>query len=92
MPEKTMTPKMPTPPAGPTPLDLSKEIAAALEKGPGETVKCIHVFGDNYRCNWWGPSEERTPVLVQRVHRSRLLKVKKTADGLTMQELTGSKA
>jgi len=69
-------------------MDLSKEIAAALQKEPGETVKCVHVFGDNYRCNWWGPGELRTPVLAQRVRRSRLLKVTKTADGLAMEDIT----
>src|SRR2546423_14728097 len=42
-PSQTLTPNM----------DLSAQITATLDKRAGETVKCVRVFGDNYRCNWW---------------------------------------
>ena len=35
--------------------DLSAEIERALEKEPMDRIRCIHVFGDYYRCNWWAP-------------------------------------
>jgi hypothetical protein len=35
--------------------DLSAEIERAMDKEPLDRVRCIHVFGDYYRCNWWAP-------------------------------------
>ena len=53
MPESdTVVAKTPTP-ASTANMDLSAQITATLDKRAGETVKCVRVFGDNYRCNWW---------------------------------------
>src|SRR4051812_42768884 len=41
--------------AGPA-VDLSAEIAATIERDPGDRVRCTWVSGNNYRCNWWAPS------------------------------------
>ncbi|MGD0770141.1 MAG: hypothetical protein ABSB42_18315 [Tepidisphaeraceae bacterium] len=84
-------------PAAPAEIDLSAEIVATLEAPIGETVRCVRVYGDNYRCNWWGQEAPRAigkPIVSGfeatelRVRRSRFLKVKKTSDGLQIQDAT----
>src|SRR4051812_6419712 len=41
--------------AAPVVADLSAEIAATIDREPGDRVKCTWVSGNNYRCNWWAP-------------------------------------
>src|SRR5881227_3149142 len=86
-PSQTLTPNM----------DLSAQISAALDKRAGETVKCVRVFGDNYRCNWWAqddpaasPSSGGLPLdgTMLRVRRSSFLTVTSTPDGLQIRGLT----
>jgi hypothetical protein len=85
--------------APPPDVDLSAEIIATIQTNPGETVKCVRVYGDSYRCNWW--SSEEAPaatkristgleITAQRVSRSSFLKVKKTAEGLMIHDVTSS--
>jgi hypothetical protein len=47
---------------GPSPADgdLSREIERAATKQPQDRVRCVRVFGDYYRCNWWAPLISRT--------------------------------
>ena len=96
--ENTTKTKAPgaTPPAS-AEIDLSAEIIATLEAPMGQTLRCVRVYGDNYRCNWWGqeaPRDIGKPVLSGfeatelRVRRSRFLKVRKTSDGLQIQDAT----
>ncbi|CAA9566591.1 MAG: hypothetical protein AVDCRST_MAG88-1949, partial [uncultured Thermomicrobiales bacterium] len=33
--------------------DLSARVARAVERLPGDTVRCTRVGDDRYRCNWW---------------------------------------
>ena len=35
--------------------DLSPEMAAHVERQPGDAVRCRRIDGDSYRCNWWAP-------------------------------------
>jgi hypothetical protein len=35
--------------------DLSREIERAVVKLPLDRVRCIRIFDDCYRCNWWAP-------------------------------------
>jgi hypothetical protein len=47
-----------TPPAVPALKpsgDLSGEIERAIDRQPLDRVRCVRVFGDYYRCNWWAP-------------------------------------
>ena len=94
-PAKTKAPGV-TPPAS-AEIDLSAEIIATLEAPIGQTVRCVRVYGDNYRCNWWGqeaPRDTGKPMVSGfeatelRVRRSRFLKVRKTSDGLQIQDAT----
>ena len=70
--------------------DLSAEIAGTVERQPGDVVRCTHVGGDRYRCNWWAPegtSHYDNPgmagllVTTHRVRQSRFLRVTKTPAG-----------
>jgi hypothetical protein len=33
--------------------DLSQEIERVVDREPLDLVKCVRVFGNYYRCNWW---------------------------------------
>jgi len=78
-------------------IDLSAQINAALDKRADETVKCVRVFGDNYRCNWWVHADAAAPRssgglpldgTTLRVRRSSFLTVTSTPDGLQIRGLT----
>jgi hypothetical protein len=78
-------------------VDLSAEINATMEAEHGETVRCVRVYGDNYRCNWWKrgdasgaakPMAAGFDVGEMRVQRSSFLKVSKTAEGLKIRDMT----
>ena len=74
-------------------VDLSAEIAAAIERSPGDRVRVTRVCGCNYRCNWWavggGANAGQTmPGLVTttyRVRKSRFLSVTKVGGGLLIK-------
>lgn len=87
-----------TPPPASTPsndrspaVDLSREIEAAVEREPDDRVKCAHIFGPYYRCNWWslGPQvgTAREPIAPwallanQRIRKSRFLSATRTSSG-----------
>ena len=80
------------------PNDLSAQIAATIDREPGDQVRCRSIGGDRYRCNWWaapGHAHERggTRGLEStelRVRKSRLLHVTRSADRLVINELTGA--
>jgi hypothetical protein len=65
----------PTPPGG----DLSRDIERAVERLPHDRVRCVRVYADNYRCNWWAPpaagaADPRAPVApwaLTAMHRVR---------------------
>jgi hypothetical protein len=79
-----------TPSKSASAVDLSEKINVAVDRAMGETVRCVRVFGDNYRCNWWArdaaPAGKRSgpdlEVTCMRVRRSSFLKVTQTAEGL----------
>jgi hypothetical protein len=49
----------PAPAPKPADGDLSREIERAVVKLPLDLVRCIRLFDDCYRCNWWAPSAPR---------------------------------
>ena len=81
--------------------DLSTEIAAAVERWPGDSVRCTRVWGSDYRCNWWSaeptggydnPAMGGLLVTTHRVRFSRFLRVTKAggADGpLLIEDRSG---
>lgn len=37
----------------PVPPDLSREVCETIDRTPGDVVRCTHIHGRFYRCNWW---------------------------------------
>lgn len=70
--------------------DLSEQIARSVQKRPGEQVRCVRVFGDCYRCNWWASDGGESAVFANMatIRKSRFLRVTKIADGLVMDDLS----
>ncbi len=75
--------------------DLSGEIAAHVERQPGDAVKCRRIDGDSYRCNWWAaqatggydnPGMFGLLVTTHRVRKSQFLRVTRSPTrGLIVQ-------
>jgi hypothetical protein len=74
--------------------DLSARVAAAVERQPGDTVRCTRVGDDRYRCNWWSaqatgtydnPSMHGLMVTTHRVRKSLFLRVSQSAAGLSVR-------
>jgi hypothetical protein len=88
--------KITTPPsAPPRPQDLCAEICCAVEKQPGDSVRCTYVSNGNYRCNWWArqskasydnPGMTGLLVTTHRVRESRFLHVTKVDGRLVIRE------
>jgi len=83
----------PEPKPAPAP-DLSAEIAQSLAREKGERVKVRRVYGDHYRCNWLAPDERpgnrggTMALETFRIRDSKFLRVRKTPQGLQVQDVT----
>src|SRR5215213_1298128 len=80
--------------------DLSAEIAAHVERQPGDAVKCRRIDGDSYRCNWWAPQGTGTYdnpgmfgmlVTTHRVRKSQFLRVTKSPTGGLVIPIVGDR-
>src|SRR6476620_8029739 len=76
--------------------DLSSQIERAVEKDPLDRVRCVHVFDDFYRCNWWAEPLVKVvskhpsvwgSVATERVRKSRFLNVTILDHKLVMKEM-----
>lgn len=89
MADKTKPEPMPAPGA-----DLSIEIAQFLAREKGERVRVRRVYGDNYRCNWLAPDDRpgsrggSLALETFRIRDSKFLRVRKTAGGLEIEDVT----
>ena len=75
--------------------DLSSRIEHAMPRDPLDRVKCVRVFGDNYRCNWWSQpggvvvgqhASTWDTVAAQRIHKSRFLHVTLVGGEMVIKE------
>ena len=73
--------------------DLSARVARAVERLPGDTVRCTRVGDDRYRCNWWAalatgtydnPGMSGLLVTTHRVRKSLFLRAAQTRAGLAL--------
>ena len=86
----------PQPAADPNP-DLSREVEQAVARRPRDRVRCVRVFEEYYRCNWWAPTPGAEATLqpewvwmtLHRVRKSRFLRARITPAGLTIQDVAG---
>src|SRR3954470_18720628 len=75
--------------------NLSAEIAATIERQPGDLVRCTWIGGDSYRVNWWSArttKEYDNPAIFGQtygthvVRQSRFILVKSTPQGLSIRD------
>ena len=80
--------------------DLSVQIEHAVQRDPLDRVKCVRVYDNYYRCNWWaqpvgGPAGGEVSVwgaiATQRVRKSRFLNVTSVGGELVIKELASPK-
>jgi hypothetical protein len=78
--------------------DLSPEIEHAVDRDPHDRVKCVRLFDDFYRCNWWGAGDDESPsgrsawtdIATSRVRKSRFLNVTLHEGKLRIKEVESS--
>ena len=70
--------------------DLSQAIKQSVERELGEEIRCIRVYGNRYRCNWWIRDHGGGVSGVSgRITRSKFLRVTLTPDGLVIEDKSG---
>ena len=74
--------------------DLSVEIAQAVEKMPGERVRCRRVSNNTYRCNWIAPEQQAGEAIrfidTYRIRSSKFLHVTKVDGKLLIEDWTAT--
>lgn len=70
--------------------DLSRAIEGSVEKEPGEEVRSVRLFEDNYRCNWWMRDGLPGPMYLNlgKISRSKFLRATMTGDKLVIEDLS----
>jgi hypothetical protein len=80
--------------------DRSREIEQVMDKEPHDHVKCVHVFDDFYRCNWWaagtaallgGQMIEGLEVSTYRVRKSQMVRATMSHGKLLVEDATFKK-
>ena len=91
----------PTPACDAAGDDLSAEIAAHVERQPGDAVKCRRIDGESYRCNWWAaqatggydnPGMSGLLVTTHRVRKSQFLRVTRSPTRGLVVQVVGDRA
>lgn len=84
-----------------SPVDLSGEIERSVAREPLDRVRCVRVFDDHYRCNWWSPGGDphhqpaQSPwaaLATQRVRKSQFITARLNAGQLEMEPTDWSKS
>jgi hypothetical protein len=78
-----------------TDRDLSREIERAVEREPLDLVRCVRVYGDYYRCNWWASTGGHgarqqfnwSGMMTDFVRKSRFLNAKIDSGELVVEEI-----
>jgi hypothetical protein len=80
----------------PANIDLSRRIEQTVERLPQDAVRCVRVFGDFYRCNWWSRRDDKrkgldfdwSGLITDHVRKSRFLKVVAQGEQLSLEEVS----
>ena len=72
--------------------DLSAAIEGSVEREPGEEVRSVRVFDDNYRCNWWVRDAAQAPAYLNigRIVRSKFLRATMRGDEMIIEDLSSA--
>jgi hypothetical protein len=90
-PQQAHQPPQPQQPhAKPVVEDLSASIAKSIEREWDEEVRCVRLFGDRYRCNWWVRDKTALGMSysIGTIRKSRFFRVTMTPTGLHFQDHT----
>ena len=76
-------------------VDLSSEIERTVAREPMDRVRCVRVFDDYYRCNWWSPLTgapdqpiaEWARLALHRVRKSRFISARREGAELLIEEV-----
>ena len=76
--------------------DLSREIEQAVEREPMDRVRCVRVFGNFYRCNWWsrlgrahrGEDFDWAGLITDHVRKSRFFSVTMQTGQMVIADVT----
>jgi len=87
-------------PAAPATSDLSRRIEQMVERKPLDAVRCVRVFGNFYRCNWWARLGSKRPgtdfdwggLITDYVRQSRFLKATVSGEEITLEDVPSSAA
>ncbi|HEY1685357.1 MAG TPA: hypothetical protein VGG19_11380 [Tepidisphaeraceae bacterium] len=80
------------------PVSAGKQLVSAIEermlREPQDLVKCVHLFDDYFRCNWWAPAPGQNnrsfdwgTSATHHVRKSCFLKVSNVNEELTIEEI-----
>jgi len=80
--------------------DLSRRIELAVVREPLDTVRCMRVFGDFYRCNWWSRLDTKQKqtgfnwgeLTTGHIRQSHFLKATVRGDELILEYVPSSGA
>lgn len=76
-------------------VDLSRQIEQMVERRAVDTVRCVHVFGDFYRCNWWsrrgnrpdGRNYDWAGLMTDHVRQSRFFRATVSGEDVVLEEV-----
>ena len=79
----------------PTDIDLSRQIEQMVEREPIDRVRCVRVFGDFYRCNWWsrlgsrmnGRNYDWGGLMTDHIRQSRFLKATLSGEDVLLEDV-----
>ena len=73
--------------------DLSAAIERWVEREPGEEVRSVRVFDDNYRCNWWVRDPRPGPAYLNtgRIVKSKFLRATMRGDEIVVEDLSSTR-
>ena len=79
----------------PANIDLSRQIEQMVERQPVDRVRCVRVFGDFYRCNWWSRRGGQTTrdydwggLMTDHVRLSRFFKATLSGEGIVLEHVS----
>ena len=83
--------EVPTPPAAQE--DFARLIEQTVEKQPDERVKCVRVFENLYRCNWWlrGDDAAWGTLTAGKIVKSKFLRATMSSNGLLIDDQSKKK-